>query len=783
MKLSPLQHSRLWLALVTLALASPLLWTLLQDGTFVGNGTDLFSYQLPMRRGAASLIASGEWPWWNPYVLGGVAAHVGMQLGLCYAPNLLTLLWPGGGGVALLLALHIAWMALGAAALASAHRGQRASWQEVTVAAAVLAGGGPLWGHLFAGHVNWVQALSWMPWVWACGLHALTERRSQPLLWGAAALGMALLAGHPQVVYLGMVGLGAVLLAHALDPVHPPAQAASRWQRAPASLVALAVLASLSVGALALAAVQWLPTARMAPELNRQLDTPLQIASAFSAPARSLWTFVAPSVWGGAQARLASFSYHETVAFCGAGAATLALVALLLGGVRSWVLGASAALLVLVSLGSEGPLLESLVGLLPGVATFRVPGRWLLAACLIVGLLAVDGAALLSAWVQQRPKNGPITRRNIALAVLGLVALGLLSRGLACRADAGWWGELILDPGRDPIPIASRVRDEFVVAALACGLAAACLLRPAWAKGGVVVLAVGTLLQGLLFASSHVGAAQMKTTTQVQWSPEEVSALRLEVGERHRLATAGPLRQADWGMAAGVRVSGGYEPVLTREANRYANAMAGLPSGAYAVNFQVRRPSVWLDRMATSHVLLDAKDRATARAFAAWPEVAHFDSGRVLRRNPRPMDRLAFAAHTQYLASVDGAHEVLPTLDADTVLLDAPWPQPQSAAGTVEIVGETPTRLALRATSSGAATLIIRDAWAPGWSAQVDGAPARTARADGLFRAVLLSPGTHQIVWIYAAPGLRVGALASLGAWLLCLGVLGVLIGRRRAWL
>ena len=37
-----------WLWLVLLAL--PFAWPALTDGFFVGNGTDLYSYQLPMRR-------------------------------------------------------------------------------------------------------------------------------------------------------------------------------------------------------------------------------------------------------------------------------------------------------------------------------------------------------------------------------------------------------------------------------------------------------------------------------------------------------------------------------------------------------------------------------------------------------------------------------------------------------------------------------------------------------------------------------------------------------------
>ena len=787
MKLPQPSRAVIALGMLALCLAAPMLWTLLQDGAYVGNGTDLFSYQLPMRRGAAALIAQGHWPVWNPYALAGVPTHIGMQLALTYPPNLLILLLPTAAAVELLLALHILWLAIGAMLLARAHRASEVNLLPCVVVAVIVAGGGPLWGHLFAGHVNWTFALAWLPWLWTFALRALATRTWPPLAGGAAATGMALLAGHPQVVYLGMVGLAVLLLAHALDPQTEKVPQPGRWQQAPASLAALGVLAVLSLAGLALAAVQWWPTALMAPELNRGLDTPLQIATAFSAPARSLWTVLAPSVWGGAGARLVDFPYHETVAFCGAAGAVLALLGVCLGGLRAWILAAGALLCVLLSLGSDGPLLSALVGLVPGMGSFRVPGRWLLPAVLLVALLAADGVALLGGVAQPAKKaiRETLSKRGrlAALAVLSLLGLWTLTQALGCRADGGWWGDIVHDRGPDLTRIAETVSREFSFAAVACAVGIAALLRPALRQALAVLLVVGLCGQVLVFAAGHTGAARMKSQDKLQWSAEETTALRKEVGDRHRLATAAPLRHADWGMAAGVRVAGAYEPVLTTDANRYGNALAGLPKSGYSVNFQVRRPTAWLDRIATSHLLLDGGDAQTARAFATWPEVARFDSGRVLRKNPKPMDRLAFAGHTQVVASAAAAIDLLPTLQADTVALDAELPNPETSDGTLEVLADAPARLAVRARVDKPAVLIIRDAWAPGWSAQVDGTPARTARADGLFRAVALPAGTHEIVWSYTVPGLALGGLVSVAAWCACLAALAWGWRRQRALL
>ncbi len=54
----------------------------------------------------------------------------------------------------------------------------------------------------------------------------------------------------------------------------------------------------------------------------------------------------------------------------------------------------------------------------------------------------------------------------------------------------------------------------------------------------------------------------------------------------------------------------------------------------------------------------------------------------------------------------------------------------------------------------------------PGWTATVDGREAEIHLADGLFRAVAIEPGSHEIVFRYRTPGLRLGAAVSLLAWL-----------------
>jgi hypothetical protein len=60
------------------------------------------------------------------------------------------------------------------------------------------------------------------------------------------------------------------------------------------------------------------------------------------------------------------------------------------------------------------------------------------------------------------------------------------------------------------------------------------------------------------------------------------------------------------------------------------------------------------------------------------------------------------------------------------------------------------------------AWLVLTDIDFPGWTAEVDGAPAPIARADALFRAVWLGAGPHRVVFRYAPRSVAVGSRLTL---------------------
>jgi hypothetical protein len=88
-----------------------------------------------------------------------------------------------------------------------------------------------------------------------------------------------------------------------------------------------------------------------------------------------------------------------------------------------------------------------------------------------------------------------------------------------------------------------------------------------------------------------------------------------------------------------------------------------------------------------------------------------------------------------------------------------------SGRGSARIVRDEPTRVDVATASSAEALLVLNDAFAEGWTAAVDGAPAEIVPANYLARGVWVGAGDHVVAFRYRTPWLREGcAVAIAGA-------------------
>jgi len=170
-------------------------------------------------------------------------------------------------------------------------------------------------------------------------------------------------------------------------------------------------------------------------------------------------------------------------------------------------------------------------------------------------------------------------------------------------------------------------------------------------------------------------------------------------------------------------------------------------------------------------------DAARFRERAATPDVRLFEVAQSLgpayvipTLRTLPDERaLLDAWRAPAAGGVDLRREAIAT-DADAAGVRLP---PGSRASRARVVARTASRLELRAEGPG--LLVVAEAWAPGWSAEVDGAPSRLLRVNQALIGLPLEAGPRRVVLRHVAPGLRPGlALAALAA----AGV-AVLMGRR----
>ena len=79
------------------------------------------------------------------------------------------------------------------------------------------------------------------------------------------------------------------------------------------------------------------------------------------------------------------------------------------------------------------------------------------------------------------------------------------------------------------------------------------------------------------------------------------------------------------------------------------------------------------------------------------------------------------------------------------------------------------TRTSARVSCSRRASLVRRETYMPGWSAQIDGHATAIRRYGGVFQSITVKPGTHRVTFSYAPPYVGLGVVAFVAGciWLL----------------
>jgi hypothetical protein len=688
---------------------------------------DLSQVFFPLRRFIVEGLRQGELRYWNPYVHEGEPLTL---LPLAYPPDLLQALLPDERGFSLLLALHVPLAALAFIALA---RGSGLGLLAAAGGAMVYALGGfclsslNLYVHL--------QAVAWAPLVVLGLMRAGTGDRRDV---AKAALVCAVALSTTSAELVGQAFVFAAALAFRRGE--------------PRGALRLAGAAALGAG---IAAVPLLVMTALAADSARSGGLPTSMVLAYSIHPMTFLQVVVAGLYGDLSDYINRFwgalffsglPYFSSL-YLGVLALALAAVGVREGGrgtVRLVLLALAAAL---VSLGPRIGL-DHVVEALPALRVFRFPTKAFFTIHLAAALLAAHGLESLERDI----------RPWCTLAALCLVCGAALAAAPALPWALPGPVHGFLDVFFPPtVPWFRRYeqaqlifRDAAVggtVALAAGGLATLVLagrLRASWAAAAAAALVATDLLR------AGTGLNPMVTPAFFELSPEMSRVVAMMEAEGGRVFTCEPLVSPAYLQARMARFARHevWMPAVYRETLTPDFNMNPAAASAYSRDLTMLVPTERVFPPGTGSCL--AFDGIAERLRAAG--VAH-----VVSLDDLVHPALALRALVQPMAVSPLAIRVYALRD--------PLPLravTEPARGRVTLTAEGADALRMEVEADRPATVVVRDAYAAGWRAWVDGVGTPISRADGRHRAVAVPAGRSVVELRYRPPRLIAGLVITL---------------------
>ncbi|MBX7235069.1 MAG: YfhO family protein [Caldilineales bacterium] len=738
------------LAVFTLAF----FWRLVSGDVFMpADGGDLGSFLFPTYSFIQQSLRQGVWPLWNPHLFGGTPFVAEVQSGILYPPHLLRF-WLGPGlryaDMQWLVLLHIWWAGTTTYLLGRGLKLGR--WGALFAATAFM------FSDLFIvhfGNLNLIAVASWLPLaLWGVD-RSLQQGGGGAWRWAAVAglaLGVGSLAGHPQMTLFSLmaaamwVGLWLIL---SRNNGKPP------WRRA---VITLVITSGVTVGLMAPLLLPGFEFARLSERAEwRYAET-----VAYSLSPAQLIGLILPNFFGRGPALHWGLWPRVEAGYVGILTLLLAVLGVLLRrDRRSWLLVGLAALALAFSLGVYSIIHGWLTWLLPGLEQLRAPARFIFVFDLSLALLAGRGLqAMMEAWSEaDRAAFAAFWRFcRTLLIILIAVAIPLIYAVLLLTQDAA---------------AAQHLRASIVTIALmqfalffVAGLALLYARYRGWIRPGLfAALAVALVLVDLASLGAYEDISSDEPTANfyrqalVDFLATDPDLYRLDAR-----TDIDALWQPDTAQLHGLYdVWGVANPLTLGYYVDYWNAVGSRSTDLYALlntKYVLGRKDVTLD-------------------WQVWELVFDGDPDLNLYRNRRFQPR----------AHLLGRATPVPDLAAARAAVRSPAFQPLAEAaleggeaqngpgGSATVASQRANDMRLMTDSSAPDVLLVSQTWYPGWEARIDGGAWQPVlRADGVWQAVQVPAGQHQVELRFRSRPFVVGLLVAAGV-LLAMG--GGWVGER----
>ena len=705
----------------------------------------------------------GRLPLWNPYLYGGVPTIEAGSGDILYPLSfVLHMTLPLVTALAWKLIVHVFLAGLCMYGCVRAYGASRTVALFTGVAWMLSAN---LVSLVLGGQDGKMYVITLFPAALGLLVSALNRPSLLRWLWFGAVAGLLLVA-HPQVSFYAWVALGVYALASLI----------ARRKEGTRALVVrlggglLALATALGVSLLVL-----LPMYRYLRDVSPRAGPGLtfETAASYALNPEEVVNFVVPefsgdndTYWGRNPLKHNS-EYGGVVVFALGIAGLIALK----GDRRRIGLGFMAGISLLYALGATTPAFKLMYLTIPGLKRFRAPS---LATFLALTALVVLGALLLERILRARDGAEGRTAAQV-LAVIGGLALLL---GIAVQAGGAgalrpWFAVFGTPPGAQALEAnlpAMALGGLF--SAIWCGLAWGAVT--AWRKGMVSATAMVLSLTGVTALDLlRVDAPYIQTAPYTQFFPE------------------------DPGFASLKQQLGPGERVLP-----FPGLLPGPGQGGYLATYRIPEVFGYHSNQLRWYDQLTRRESREGGDPHYWPEFLVSPALRLLAARvvilPRQVSlpgyallgsnqQLAIYRNTSALpaASVIPAVRVEPdsakrlTLLWDSTfdvtreaLVDSPVPAigQGGGTGTARLAAEGADSLAVEATTTGPALLLISRTFHPSWRAEVDGKRSEVVRVDhALIGVPLAAAGTHQVTLAYRPAIVAQARLVTMATWVIVL--------------
>lgn len=706
-------------------------------------GKDIVSQFYPWKLFLFEHVRShGSIPFWNPYIFSGTPFIANMQASMFYPLGFLYYLIPPDDAYTYSTMLHIV---MGSIFMYAFMRSLKVSQTGGFISAFVFSFNGYFIGHLFAGHLSFIQNYIWIPLIM---LYLYRFTRIGHLKYAVITgvfLGIQILGGFPQIAFYTILGI------LAFCTFHGTALLKDRSYRE-ATRLGLGVAIIVGVG-FSLAAIQLLPTLEFTRYSTRTGGVSYAFATYDSLNPKEMLAFLIPDVFGNP----VDWSYWRSAEFwhfwesCG----YVGILPLLLVFVKSREnehkkMKLFFILLIVISLflslGKHNPIYP-LIYNLPGFDRFRIPAQILF--LYVFGLSVLAGMGVHSLEKEGRPHR--------VFWGFVFVAGGILLSFVVVRVffPFQFFFQLFKNLAEGPVTHAnmdvlySRISSSIDRSALLffCSMLMILSKRQGWLKARAfkIALSVTLVFDLYLFDAQFIRPHEYTRPAD----KEEISNLMTKTPDHGRVLTKSNLFLPNDGLLYGFPSISGYDPLIPRRYVYYIQSSQNQKQDDHVVhltginNFDAKL----LKMLNFKHLVLDN------HVWQIENSVGYLNV--VGKAVIKPYEEvLGFMNSDKFdskkMVVLERPDDSLPPIGGNTL----------SASGYVDAYEDDSIRL--RVSTNKPAYLVLSEIFYPGWQATVDSISVPVIRGNYLFCVILLNKGEHEVHIRFISWPFRIGFFVSL---------------------